>query len=78
MVMVVGVRVRLLVMFTVQQRQQRMNQQINERLKTLIAAYKVLGGSFTSDLAVDPRHKARHEGRRRIRVRRYRCGHAVR
>lgn len=57
MVMVVGVGVRLLVMFTVQQRQQRMNRQINERLKTLIAAYKVLGGSFTGDLAVDPRHK---------------------
>jgi hypothetical protein len=33
-----------------------MNRQINERLKTLIAAYKTLGGSFTGDLAVDPRH----------------------
>jgi hypothetical protein len=33
-----------------------MNRQINERLRTLIAAYKVLGGSFTGDLAVDPRH----------------------
>ncbi|GAB05750.1 hypothetical protein GII30_00150 [Gordonia amarae] len=56
MVMVIGVGARLLIMFTVQQRQQRMNRQINERLKTLIAAYKVLGGSFTGDLAVDPRH----------------------
>lgn len=55
-VMAIGVGVRLIVMFTVQQRQQRMNRQINERLKTLIAAYKVPGGSFTGNLAVDPRH----------------------
>ena len=55
-VMAIGVGVRLIVMFTVQQRQQRMNRQINERLKVLIAAYKVLGGSFTGNLAVDPRH----------------------
>ena len=40
----------------VQQRHARQNRQINERLKTLIAAYKTLGGSFTGDLAVDPRH----------------------
>ena len=33
-----------------------MNRQINERLRTLIAAYKTLGGSFTGDLLVDPRH----------------------
>jgi hypothetical protein len=33
-----------------------MNRQINERLRTLIAAYKVLGGSFTGDLSVDPAH----------------------
>jgi hypothetical protein len=33
-----------------------MNRQINERLRTLIAAYKVLGGSFTGDLSVDPGH----------------------
>src|SRR5690606_22854790 len=32
------------------------NRQINERLKTLISAYKVLGGSFTGNLTVDPRH----------------------
>ena len=55
-VMAIGVGVRLIVMFTVQQREQRLNRQINERLKTLIAAYKVLGGSFTGNLAVDPRH----------------------
>lgn len=43
-------------MLTIQQRRERMNRQINERLKTLIAAYKTLGGSFTGDLTVDPRH----------------------
>lgn len=52
----IGVGIRLVMMMTFQQRQQRMNRQINERLRTLIAAYKVLGGSFTGDLAVDPRH----------------------
>ena len=52
----VMVGVRLLVMQTVQQRRERDNRQINERLKTLIAAYKTLGGSFTGDLAVDPSH----------------------
>jgi uncharacterized membrane protein YgcG len=52
----VAVGIRLLVMQTVQQRRERENRQINERLKTLIAAYKTLGGSFTGDLAVDPRH----------------------
>jgi len=52
----IGVGIRLVMMMTFQQRQQRMNRQINERLKTLMAAYKVLGGSFTGDLAVDPRH----------------------
>ena len=52
----IGVGVRLVMMMTFQQRRERMNRQINERLKTLIAAYKVLGGSFTGDLAVDPRH----------------------
>ena len=52
--MMVGIR--LLVMERVQQRRQRENRQINERLRTLIAAYKTLGGSFTGDLAVDPTH----------------------
>jgi hypothetical protein len=51
-----GVGIRLLVMQTVQQRRERDNRQINERLRTLIAAYKTLGGSFTGDLAVDPTH----------------------
>ena len=49
--------VGLLVMQTVQQRRDRENRQINERLRTLIAAYKTLGGSFTGSLEVDPRHK---------------------
>ncbi|MGF7162524.1 putative membrane protein YgcG [Rhodoligotrophos appendicifer] len=52
----IGVGIRLLMMFTIQQRRERMNRQINERLRTLIAAYKVLGGSFTGDLSVDPAH----------------------
>ncbi|MTD99166.1 hypothetical protein GIY56_02565 [Paracoccus sp. YIM 132242] len=52
----IGIGIRVLVMFTVQQRRERMNRQINERLRVLIAAYKVLGGSFTGDLAVDPTH----------------------
>src|SRR3954462_8539525 len=51
-----GVGIRLLVMQTVQQRRERENRQINERLRTPIAAYKTLGGSFTGDLAVDPTH----------------------
>jgi uncharacterized membrane protein YgcG len=50
------VGIRLLVMQTVQQRRERENRQINERLRTLIAAYKTLGGSFTGSLAVDPAH----------------------
>jgi len=52
----IGIGIRLVMMTTIQQRQQRMNRQINERLKTLMAAYKVLGGSFTGRLSVDPRH----------------------
>ncbi|MEG2803572.1 hypothetical protein [Stenotrophomonas sp.] len=52
----VGVGIRLLVMQTLQQRRERENRQINERLRTLIAAYKTLGGSFTGALHVDPRH----------------------
>ncbi|MBL9073242.1 hypothetical protein [Tabrizicola sp.] len=52
----VGIGIRILFMVTLQQRRERMNRQINERLKVLIAAYKVLGGSFTGNLAVDPRH----------------------
>jgi hypothetical protein len=52
----IGVGIRLLAMQTIQQRRERENRQINERLRTLIAAYKTLGGSFTGDLAVDPAH----------------------
>jgi uncharacterized membrane protein YgcG len=52
----IGVGIRLVMMLTIQQRQQRYNRQINERLKTLMAAYKVLGGSFTGRLTVDPQH----------------------
>ncbi len=52
----VMVGIRLLIMQTVQQRHERENRQINERLRTLIAAYKTLGGSFTGNLAVDPTH----------------------
>ena len=64
----IGVGIRVLMMLTIQQRQQRMNRQINERLRTLIAAYKTLGGSFTGELSVDPTHlrdlnqRAREQG----------------
>jgi len=57
LVTLIGVVIRLLVMQSVQQRRDRENRQINERLRTLIAAYKALGGSFTGSLEVDPRHK---------------------
>lgn len=52
----IGIGIRLLMMFTFQARRERMNRQINERLKLLIAAYKTLGGSFTGELSVDPTH----------------------
>jgi len=52
----IGVGIRLVAMYTIQQRRERDNRQINERLRALIAAYKVLGGSFTGNLAVDPTH----------------------
>lgn len=52
----VMVAIRLMIMQMVQQRRERENRQINERLRTLIAAYKVLGGSFTGILTVDPTH----------------------
>jgi hypothetical protein len=57
LVSLVAVGIRLLVMHSVQQRRERANRQINERLKTLIGAYKTLGGSFTGELAVDPSHR---------------------
>jgi hypothetical protein len=56
LVTLIGVGLRLVAMQTIQQRRERENRQINERLRTLIAAYKVLGGSFTGNLAVDPTH----------------------
>jgi len=52
----IGVGIRLLAMQTIQQRRERENRQINERLRTLISAYRTLGGSFTGDLAVNPVH----------------------
>jgi hypothetical protein len=52
----IGVGIRLIVMQTIQQRRERENRQINERLRTLIAAYRTLGGSFTGRLDVDPTH----------------------
>ena len=51
-----GVGVRLVMMLTIQQHRERLNRQINERIRTLIAAYKTLGGSFTGDLSVSPLH----------------------
>lgn len=56
LVTLIGLGLRMLVMSKVQQRRERSNRQINERLRVLIAAYKTLGGSFTGDLAVDPVH----------------------
>jgi hypothetical protein len=55
-VTLVFVGIRLLALQTIQQRRERQNRQINERLRTLIAAHKTLGGSFAGDLAVDPTH----------------------
>ncbi|MES3001397.1 MAG: hypothetical protein V4787_11960 [Pseudomonadota bacterium] len=75
-VTLVMVGVRMVFMQTIQRKRERENRQINERLRTLIAAYKVLGGSFTGNLSVDPAHlrdlpkDSRGEGsdrRRRIR-----------
>lgn len=56
LVTLIGVGIRLVAMSTIQQRRERSNRQINERLRVLIAAYKTLGGSFTGDLSVDPIH----------------------
>lgn len=52
----VFIGIRLVFMQTFQRRRERENRQINERLKTLIAAYKTLGSSFTGELAVSPTH----------------------
>lgn len=56
LVTLIGVGIRLVAMSTIQQRRERANRQINERLRVLISAYKTLGGSFTGDLSVDPTH----------------------
>jgi hypothetical protein len=56
LVTLIAVGLRMLVMQRLQQRRERENRQINERLRTLIAAYRTLGGSFTGDLSVDPTH----------------------
>lgn len=56
LITVIGMGLRVLLMMTVQERRQRQNRQINERLKVLIAAYKTLGGSFTGELTVSPLH----------------------
>ena len=68
LVTLLGVGIRLLTQMTFQQRRERMNRQINERLRTLIAAYKVLGGSFTGDLTVDPAHRRDLRRREQDRV----------
>ncbi|HEL3831705.1 TPA: hypothetical protein UMX25_000709 [Stenotrophomonas maltophilia] len=57
LITLLGVGIRLLVMQALQQRRERENRQINERLRTLMAAYKTLGGSFTGELGVDPSHR---------------------
>lgn len=57
LITLIGVGIRLLAQQLVQQRRERENRQINERLRTLIAAYRTLGGSFTGDIEVDPTHK---------------------
>lgn len=57
LVTLIGVGLRVVMMLTLQQRRERQNRQINERLRALIGAYKTLGGSFTGDLSVDPRHR---------------------
>ncbi|QHN03056.1 hypothetical protein FTO74_06485 [Granulicella sp. WH15] len=49
----IGIAIRLFAMVATQQHRERMNRPINERLRALIAAYKTLGGSFTSDLTAD-------------------------
>ena len=54
LITLLGVGIRLVTQATIQQRHERANRQINERLRALMAAYKTLGGSFTGTLTVDP------------------------
>ncbi len=56
LITLIAVGIRLVFMQTLQRRRKRENRQINERLRTLIAAHKTLGGSFTGELGVDPSH----------------------
>jgi hypothetical protein len=56
LITLISIGIRLLAMQVIQKRRERENRQINERLRTLIAAYKTLGGSFTGNLAVNPTH----------------------
>jgi len=56
LVTLIGVGIRLVLTQTIQQKRERENRQVNERLRILIAAYKTLGGSFTGNLMVDPTH----------------------
>ena len=56
LMMLLMMGVRLLFMQTIQKKRERENRQINERLRTLMAAYKTLGGSFTGNLTVSPVH----------------------
>src|SRR5690349_19567702 len=71
LVTLVMVSIRLMFMQTIQRRRERQNRQINERLRTLIAAYKTLGGGGRRADPADPgrgrggalRHPAaRHRG----------------
>ena len=73
LVSLVAVGIRLVFMQTIQRRRERENRQINERLKTLIAAYKTLGGSFTGNLEVDPSHGG-PRGRAQVHARAQQAG----
>lgn len=54
LITLIGVGIRVMMMLTPQAHQQRMNRQINKRLKARIAAHLVLGGSVTGNLTVNP------------------------
>jgi hypothetical protein len=49
-VTIIGVGIRLLTMVTIQQRREHLNRQINERLRTLIAAYSCWEGRSPASL----------------------------
>src|SRR3984885_12584178 len=56
LITLIGVGTQLLAIQKSQHRRERKTRKNNKRLRTLIAAYKALGGSFTGDLTVDPAH----------------------